>query len=226
MLNPQLKTDLVKRQDIENAFELVNRYKGATLVYKATLIKIGDHSIQMSVEPPSSVCLSWVSSTIIMDSEHSLAIRARVVSFHIETGIVELSDLKPTERGYGYREMVRIQPDQAIPAKISSEIYTIIGEVLDISLMGIGIRTHSLGDPPLKIGDVVHLAVILMGKNASPTGTIVSILPEEGAYRLGIRFALGETIPDLIARYVTRRRAEIHRELQDAYGAAYKDAAK
>jgi hypothetical protein len=223
-LNPQIKANLIQSQGVENAFELINSCKGAPLVYKATLNKIGDHSIQMVVEPPSSVCLSWVSSTIILDSKHSLAINARVESFDIACGVVELSNLVPTERGFGFREMVRIQPDQPIPAKISNEVQTVIGEMLDISLTGIGVRTHSLGDPPFEIGDLIRLAVILMGKNAIPSGTIVSILPEEGTYRLGIRFTLEETIPDLIAQYVTRRRAEIHREIQDAYNAAYQNA--
>jgi hypothetical protein len=224
-LHTQLKADLIKRQGVENAFELINIYKGLPLAYKATLETIGDHSLQMSVDSPSSVCLSWENSTIILDIQHSLAFEAQIVSFYIEKGIVELSDLSPTDRGFGFREMARVEPDKPIPVKISGEVHTVIGEMLDISLTGIGIQTHYLGDPPLKIGDIVRLAVILMGKNTGPSGTIISVLPEEGTYRLGIRFTLEETVPNLIARYVTRRRAEIHREIQDAYNAAYQDAA-
>ena len=224
-LHPQLKADLIKSWGVENAFELINVYKGLPLAYKATLETIGDHSLQMSVESPSSVCLSWENSTIILDIQHLLAFEARIVSYNIEKGMVELSDLTPTDRVFGFREMARVEPDQPIPVKISGEVHTVIGEMLDISLTGIGIQTHSLGDPPLKVGDIVRLTLILMGKNTGPSGTVITILPEGGAYRLGIRFALEVTVPNLIARYVTHRRAEIHRELQDAYDEAYQDAA-
>jgi hypothetical protein len=174
----------------------------------------------MSVEPPYSVCLTWESSTIILDSSHSFAFTAQVDHFDIQKGIVELSELNPIDGGFGTKEMTRVEPDDPIPVKISNKEISIIGEMLDVSITDIGIRVNSLGEPPLGSGDMVQLALIVMGKNAGSSGTVVSIQPQGSTYRLGIRFTLEETVPDLLARYITHRRAEIHRELLDAYNTA------
>ena len=72
----------------------------------------------------------------------------------------------------------------------------------------------------------MQLFVELMGQKISPIGTLINISPDEEGYRLGVRFGLEMTIPVATARYITHRRAEIHREIQEAYDKAIESAKK
>jgi hypothetical protein len=224
-INAQIKADLLTISGVEKTFELLNIYKGVPLVYKATLNQIGDHTIQMSVEPPWSICLKWEPSTIMLYDKNSLAIKARVVSFDVKTGNVELGDLQYADRGFGVRAMVRVEPGEPIAVKISCEDQSSVGEMLDVSLTGLGIRIKTLGDPPFQTHDTVDIVMNLMGKTLHPTGTILSIREVHGDYRLAVQFVSEITVPVEIARYVTHRRADIHRELRETYDAAIQDAA-
>jgi len=211
---------------VPEAFEFLNIYKGIPLVYKATLLKIGGDQVKFKVDHPSAICLQWELNTTILEERNGLAISAKIVTFDIATGTVTLSNFTYTDRGFGVRTIVRVEPPEPIPLEITREDQTITGEMLDVSLTGFGIRLPTLGTEPLKVRDDVRLAVKLMGKLVNPMGTIISITPEENAYRLAVRFALEVTIPVVIARFITHRRAEIHRELRSRYEAALEAAKK
>ena len=223
-INTQVKKDLLANLGVEHGLELMNLYKGVPLVYKATLAKVGDDGIQMVVAAPESICLLWEQSTIILDDRSSLALKAQVGSFLIEEGSVELINIQYTDRGFGVRTMVRVEPVEPIPIKISRNNQTTEGEILDISLTGFGIRVSSLVDPPYQTRDPVGLALNLAGKEIRPSGTVISVIENDGESRLAVHFSENESVPFEIAHYITHRRAEIRQELREAYEAAYQDA--
>ena len=74
---------------------------------------------------------------------------------------------------------------------------------------------------PLQLNDHVRVSLKMMDFLVGPRGTIVNIRKENEYNRLAFRFAEDVTIPVAIARYVIHRRAEIHREIRNAYYTAY-----
>jgi hypothetical protein len=225
-INAQIRSELISLVNVREAFEFLNIYKGIPLVYKATLLKIGEHQLIFKVDHPSAVCLLWEADITILEERNSVAISAQVAAFDITTGTVNLTNLAYTDRGFGVRTMVRVEPSEPIPVEITHGKQSIMGEMLDVSLTGFGLRTPTLGAQPLETRDEVRLAVKLMDRLVNPMGTIISITPEEKTYRLAVRFAVEVTIPVVIARFITHRRAEIHRELRSQFEVALEAAKK
>jgi hypothetical protein len=220
-ISPRIKQDLIDRLNEPRAFDLMNMFKGIPLVYKATLLNIDNDLVQFEVEPPSSVCLNWDSHTTILDDRNTNAIKSRVVAFDVIKGIVQLDDLVYFDRGMSHRTSVRVEPDEVIPATITRGEESVAGEVIDVSLTGFGIRMPTSSKVPLQLNDHVRVSLKMMDFLVGPRGTIVNIRKENEYNRLAFRFAEDVTIPVAIARYVIHRRAEIHREIRNAYYTAY-----
>jgi hypothetical protein len=220
-ISPRIKQDLIDRLNEPRAFDLMNMFKGIPLVYKATLLNIDNDLVQFEVEPPSSVCLNWDSHTTILDDRNTNAIRSRVVAFDVIKGIVQLDDLAYFDRGMSHRTSVRVEPDEVIPATITRGEESVTGEVIDVSLTGFGIRVPTTSKVHLQLNDHVRVSLKMMDLLVGPRGSIVNIRKENDFNRLAFRFAEDVTIPVAIARYVIHRRAEIHREIRNAYYTAY-----
>ena len=220
-INPRIKQDLHDRLNEPRAFDLMNMFKGIPLVYKATLLALDNDSVKFEVEPPSSVCLNWESHTIILDDRNTNAIRARVIEFDVIKGIVHLDDLGYFDRGMSHRTSVRVESEEPIPATIIRGEESVSAVVIDVSLTGFGIRVPTPSKVALNLNDYVRVSLKMMELLVAPRGTIVNIRKENGFNRLAFRFAEDVTIPVAIARYVIHRRAEIHREIRNAYYTAY-----
>ena len=221
VIGERIKLDLSDRVGMNQAFELLNAYKGIPLVYKATLLGIDGVGARFETEPPSSICLSWDSHTIILDDRNTNAIQARVANFDILTGIAELVDLAYVDRGIGHRTMVRVEPEEALPVEVCRGELAIPGDIIDISLTGFGIRTSASEAKSLQLGDIVRANTRMMDQPVSPLGTIINIRKERDSIRLALHFVEDVTIPIVIARYVIHRRAEIHRDVRNIYYATY-----
>ena len=223
-IDRNIKADLLDRVSINQSFDFMNVYKGLPLVYKARLQSVGEKSAKFKVDPPSSICLGWENCTTILEDANTNAINANVVNFDIKNGLVELTDFKYANRGIGYRMMVRVEPKDIIPVNIIYKNQTIPGDLADISLTGFGVRTQTLGN--LQLRETVQLEVTLMEQRITPIGTLINITEEDDGLRLAIRFGVEMTIPVATARYITHRRAEIHREIHEAYEKAIESAKK
>jgi len=220
-INKRIRSDLVDRLEENHAFDLLNTYKGIPLVYKATLLSINEDSFKFEVEPPSSICLSWESNTMILEDRNTNAIKANVLSFDVISGIVNLTDMTYVDRGVSYRTSIRVEPVKPIQATITLGEKSVTGKIIDVSLTGFGIHVPALSEVPIQLNDKVRVSVQIMELLVSPWGTIVNIREESSFNRLAFRFAEDVTIPVAIARYVIHRRAEIHREIHNAYYTAY-----
>ena len=216
--NQQIISDLKLMQETDQELELLNTYKGVPLTFKARILSIEEEKAKLCTEDPLAICLEEEKITRLLGNDFFDPAIASVLSYNAISGIIELGNFSYSGAKLGDRMIVRVEPKDAIEVKITNEDRTIITDLVDISISGIGIRILNANYTPfLKPGTVVQMDMHLDTGDISLGGMILSITKTPDFYRLSIRFAQNDNQKILIFRYLIDRRAEIRQELKQHY---------
>jgi hypothetical protein len=207
--------------EVDPNIELLNFYKSYPISIPAKICSFTDGNLLLDVTPPGSVCLYQNKTTILLSNNLHDAIRARVVRFDIGAGKAALTNLAYIGSWVGRRMIVRVQPNQAIQVELERGDMVIRGNIADISLNGMGVIVTN---PIVKKDDLYHLRVQLPDGELSVPGKVVDVTPLAEAYRLAIQFMPNSKEIALILKYISKRRLELHDELQRLFDKVYKTA--
>lgn len=202
--------------------ELLNFYKSCPVSINATIMDVDPGGmVKVKVFPPGSVCLYQNKTTVLLSKTLTEVIRAKINRFDIVDGIVFLNDFSYLSDWTGQRMVVRVQPDQIIELSMQSDNREIQGMVADISLTGIGVLVEN---PDLADNEIVQVDLALPTGKTILQGMVVETIPQEGMYRLGIKFLSNSRDISFLLKYITSRRLEILDEIAQLYARVYHTA--
>jgi hypothetical protein len=202
--------------------ELLNFYKSCPVSINAriTAIEAGG-VVKVKVTPPGSVCLYQNKTTVLLSATLTEVIRAKIKRFDIMDGIVYLNDFSYLSAWTGQRMVVRVQPDQMIAVTMQGKSQSILGMVADISLNGIGVLVEN---PELDDNEPLQIHLSLPTGESILRGVVVETIPQDGIYRVGIKFIPTSRDISFLLKYITSRRQEILDEVSQLYMRVFQTA--
>jgi hypothetical protein len=216
-LTEQIIFDLKNKVGSSQSIDFLSDWKGVPVMIRAHIQEVRDKSIIFRVEPPDSVCLAQDDYALILHDIFIVGIRARILDLDLPNGTVELAEFRYKDRGFGYREMVRVEPDVPIEAVLSSGEVSFSVHVVDLSLNGFGILAQTSLGEALTLGQAITLKVSLLDQEIEISGKLLGLFPQENRIRLAMSFSSDVSGSTVVTRFITRRRAEIRQEIQNAY---------
>ena len=215
--NAQIIRDLKSKVGPNQGLDFLSDWKGVPVMIKAHIREVRDQSIVFQVDPPDSICLSQDESALILHDIFIVGILGRILDLDLPNGVVELGEFTYRDRGFGYREMVHVEPDVPIEAEISDGEFSFTVQVVDLSLNGFGVVVTASQGEALSKGQAIKLKLRLLDKEIEIPGTILNVFQKDDHCRLAISFGQDASGGMAVTRYITRRRAEIRQEIQAAY---------
>jgi hypothetical protein len=219
--NQQILTDLHLIIEADRSLDLMVTYKGVPYICKAKVLGIYGDRAKLKVSGTAMVCLQTQKRIKVLGSDFLEPATAEVVAFDILTGEVELDHFSYLAIKLGERMVVRVEPKTRVQVLIEIEGRMISGQLLDISLSGLGTLIQLPDyDPALKPGTTAELSLDLPNASVTISGTVISATRVSDGHRLSIGFAPDSPQRRTIFRYLVDRRAEIKHELKEEYRAA------
>jgi hypothetical protein len=219
--NPQILADLRVVQEAGRPIEVLTTYKGVPFIFQAIIEEISDHSVLVTSHDYCMVGLIQDNKPRVLGSDYFEPSVAKVISMDLLSGRIELGNFTYAGTKLGERMLVRVEPKAPIPLRIQSETQESQGNIVDISLSGIGVRIASTDyKSTFKPGTVVRTQFQLSSEAIDLAGTVLSAYKLNDAYRLSIRFSQDGPKKTTVFRYLIDRRAEITRELAAEYQAS------
>ena len=226
--NAQIITDLKKKIGTDQVLDFLSDWKGVPVVVKGYIHEIRDESIIFQVEPPDSICFDQDDHALILHDIFIMGIQGRILTYDPQKDMVELGEFIYMDRGFGNRSTARVEPNIPIPAElvlpeapIPAELVldetAIVCQVVDISLNGFGLLAEFRDDLKTKKGESNSLKLNLLDQEIEIPGMLVNIIPKGDTVRLAMSFSQEAPGSLVVTRYISRRRAEIRQEIQNAY---------
>lgn len=122
-------------------FKLLNIYKGLCINTSSKIIKKTDTAIYIKVEHLQGILMQSEKETVMQFSAHVKDIRARVKYVNLEKKFAILEEFSFLNSTANARKYSRVSCSNRTPIVISSLGGTLHGEVLDISINSIAIKT-------------------------------------------------------------------------------------
>jgi len=213
-------TDLQYVMETGQELDILNFHKSFPITSKARVERIEGDTVDLKVQPPGSIILEAQEQTIILSRGLPEAVRARIISFDLLSGLLRLSDFAYVGSNFGDRMIARVEPEDTIVIEIESEDHKEQGTLADVSLSGVGVYVTRTG---LQRGQVVQLTLPLPEGKVTLPGKILNISqPPENQQRLSIGFTRNAQEIAVIMRYIKDRRTEILSEIERMYERSYR----
>jgi len=203
--------------------DLLHFYKSFPIICKARLLGLEGGKVQVSTQPPGSVCLARERTTTILSNRLLEAVKAEIVSFDIKTGIANLADFEYVGSRLGERMVARVEPRTAYEVRLEKEGLTLRGKLADISISGLGVFIQS---PNVKKGELFTAHMALPEGEVTLQAKVLEVSPTPEFFRLAMKFTMNVLDIGVVMRYIRHRRAEIFSEVQDLYNQALSEASE
>ncbi|MBE0696669.1 MAG: PilZ domain-containing protein, partial [Anaerolineaceae bacterium] len=212
-------SDLQYVMEANQELDILNFFKSFPITCKAIVERIDRDIVTIKVRPPGSVCLEAQEQTVILSRGLPEAVRARVVSFDLLSGLLKLDDFSYVGSHFGERMIARVQPEESIDIEMDVEGQQVIGQLADVSLSGIGV--YSTSSIPQR-GQMVQSTLTLPEGRITLPGKILNISEApESQTRFSISFTRNAQEIAVIMRYIRDRRIEIIDEIERMYERSY-----
>ncbi|WP_455756819.1 PilZ domain-containing protein [Sulfurimonas sp.] len=122
--------------------KLVNIYKGLCISTSSVIVRKTDQEAYMSYESLQGTVMDFEKETIIQSSNISKDIIANVNYLDTKKKVVQLKNFRFVKGSANAREYSRVTCSQRTPVSIVYNKGTISGEILDISINSIAIKTR------------------------------------------------------------------------------------
>jgi len=211
-------TDLHYVMETSQELDILNFHKSFPITCKARVESIGSDGVTLKVQPPGSVCLESQEQTIVLSRGLPEAVRARIVSFDLLSGKLKLADFGYVGSHFGERMIARVQPDGEVPVEIEAGDLQSTGELIDVSLSGVGIL---VSESNFQRSQLIEITLPLPEGQVSLPGKVLNISESRGKHRLSVGFTRNAQEIAVIMRYIKDRRTEILAEIEQMYQHAY-----
>lgn len=213
-------TDLQYVMETGQELDILNFHKSFPITSKARVESIEGDTVELKVHPPGSIILEAQEQTIILSRGLPEAVRARIISFDLLSGLLRLSDFAYVGSNFGDRMIARVEPEDTIVIEIESDDQKEQGTLADVSLSGVGVYVTRTG---FQRGQVVQLTLPLPEGKVTLPGKILNISQTpENQQRLSIGFTRNAQEIAVIMRYIKDRRTEILTDIERMYERSYR----
>lgn len=199
---------------------LTNYFMGLPITYPATILGVERGNLDLDVSPQQAVAIATDHYTLIRSDVFPFPVVAHVQYINVKKHAASLNKLCYVEVLAEQRTAVRLNLEPPIRATIQYEDQNVIGDLVDISTLGLAMLVEEyvdlasgtemtvkfmLPDPVLQKHTLVKVPATLVGiaENASP-------------YRYKFRIAPEKHHEQLISRFSFQRQVEIIRGLKDS----------
>jgi hypothetical protein len=216
--NIQILSDLRLAMEMRHKLELMVTFKGVPVICKARVTQIDGETVTLVTHDPGLIRIEREKKISVLGSEFFEPSTAKVLNMDIANGTLQLCNFSYLGNRLGERMMMRAEPKEPIRISLESENLSFDGDIIDLSLNGIGIQIDQANDTSsLKPGTTIKTTFDLPKGHTVMDGTVLSTVRSGKTYRLSVRF--NENGPPRIAifRYLIDRRAEIEGELKSDY---------
>ena len=215
--NAEIIFELQNKIGPHQPLDFLSYWKGVPVMITGHIQKVREETIVFKIAPPDSICFGQDEHALILHDVFIMGIQGRIMAFDPQPGTVEVGEFIFVDRGFGDRSIVRVEPEIPVPAVLSQNQVSLPCQVVDISLTGFGLVAESTGELKATKGQAVSVKLALLDQEIEIPGTLLGVFPKEGNIRLAISFSYDAPNHGVVARYITRRRAEIRQEIQAAY---------
>lgn len=214
--------DLLRVMETGQELEVLNFYHCFPITCKAQVESVDRDTVALKVKPPGSVLLEGQERTILLGQGLPEAVHARVAGFDLRGGRLLLRDFTYAGGDFGRRMVARVCPESPIVVEIEGGGQPAAGQLVDISLSGIGVQ---VGEAAFARGQAVKVSLPLPRGRVALPGKVLNFspLPGEPAARLSVGFSRNEPETAVIMHYIKDRRAEILAEVEMMYDCAWRD---
>jgi hypothetical protein len=201
-----------------------NLFKGVSISFEGNLARIIEDTATFDVHRYQALCMRFERHTLFTGNLFPKPISAFVGGIDLQTNKVLLMNFKYAEGTIGGRTQVRVTPDGPILVKLSNNP-RLVGELIEISLGGIGMRIHKNAiSNSIQPGNAVTIELVIplnvsgLYESISLKGVIRNKIEKSNdAYRLGIQTFPEKKSEIIIQHYIARRQSEIIKELKSLY---------
>lgn len=214
-------SDLQYVMETGQELDILNFHKSFPITCKGRVENIDVNMVTLKVQPPGSVCLESQDQTIVLSRGLPEAVRARVVTFDLVSGLLHLSDFGYVGSHFGERMIARVQPGDTIEVGLEVDGQHYSGVLADVSLSGVGVFVKGVS---FDKGQNVELSLPLPEGGVNLPGKVLNISnTPDGQQRLSIGFTRNAQEIAIVMRYVKDRRTEILTEIEYMYATSYRE---
>lgn len=215
--NAQIISDLQEKINSHQPVDFLSDWKGVPVSVPGYIQEVRNESVVFQVDGPDSVVFAYEDYILILNNAFIMGIKGKILAFDPHNGLVEIGDFTYVDRGFGYRSMVRVEPNEPFSGTLLSDEAILPCEVIDFSLNGFGLLVTSTDQLELSKAQEITIKFILLDQEIQITGSLVNLFPKGNKIRLAMSFAQDTPHHATITRYIAQRRAEIRQEILDAY---------
>lgn len=171
--------------------------------------------LQASVQGPGAVCLCWQSQVWLLADPPLEAVKARVLSFHLPSGRVELDAFSQASSAISRRMVVRVAPPEPLAVDLLDVQKSSPALLTDISMDGAGLMVPV--QPPMKIGQNLHLCMHFPQGEVEARARVNTLTKKGDHLRLSTVFTGPVTPKTALLQYIAERRRQITAEIEQLY---------
>ena len=195
-------------------FEFLNAYKGIPVICRSALQKVENQVAFFQVRIPDVAVLENAKTTQILSEGLLEPIEAQIISLDLQSGKVGLSKFKYAGSRLSNRKELRVEIGEKIDMVLVTDGQSCAGQLVDISMRGIGALVSAQEGCQFGQNKVVDLTLRLPEGESQISGRIRNMSSSGEQVRLSIEFTGAGSEKILIVRYILHRRSEIYAELQ------------
>ncbi len=124
-------------------FKLFNIYKGLCINTSSKILKMKDDLVYVKFEQLQGIVMKHEGETILQSSNFSKDIRAKVKYVNLEKRVAILENFEFSKSNANERQYSRVSSSTRTPVVLSHLSGTVNGEILDISVKSIAIKTKN-----------------------------------------------------------------------------------
>ena len=217
MATDPIMSDLQYVMETGQELDILNFHKSFPITCKARVESLSPDGVVLKVQPPGSVCLESQDQTIVLSRGLPEAVRAAIIEFDLVNGKLKLAEFEYVGSHFGDRMIARVQPEGTIPVEMELGEQKYDGELVDVSLSGVGILVQQ---QVFQKGQIIQVTLPLPEGRVTLPGKILNLSSSNSKTRLSVGFTRNAQEIALIMRYIKDRRVEILAEIENMYDEA------
>lgn len=213
-IQEQIINDL---KDIFNSggnVDFMNVYKGLPIINKAYVQAIHNNVVTFTIHKQQAACLKHDNSPLIISNSLRDAASGDVITLDTSVLTVTMTNFEYAGHRIRGRMVLRVEPREPIEVKITAGDQHYTFNMADICVEGIGVD-GSIADWRPKRNNPIEMEFYLPNVRIQTTGTVRYATQELNPSRIGFDFAHGTHVRAQVNEYITQRREEILRELEE-----------
>lgn len=198
---------------------LTNYYMGLPITYPATILGVERGNLDLDVSPQQAVAIATDHYTLIRSDIFPFPVVAHVQYINVKKHAASLNKLCYVEVLAEKRTAVRLNLDPPIRATIQYEDQNVIGDLVDISTLGLAMLVDEyidISETEVSVKFMLPDPVLQKHTLVKVPATLVGIAENASPYRYKFRIAPEKHHEQLISRFSFQRQVEIIRGLKDS----------